>query len=525
LAALLLAELMVLSLRFDSGSLHQDHHWWANLVRSARFVPQLVIVIALAVVVLGRGRWSHDLRLLLHGQGQASSWWLFLLGHLLAFGAFFHLTAVVLEGDIRSSAHPEFWVLTWFGLGLLTGALWAGAVLPPGLWRVLMKRAGGLLLLGGVVGGLALWAGQLTTRLWEPLGQGTMWLVYLMLSGLFPDVVWLPDDWVIGTSRFHVEIAWQCSGYEGIGLIWIVLVFYLWFFRTTLRFPQALLLLPLGTAVMWLANAVRIVALIAVGNVARDVALAGFHSQAGWIAFNVVVLGLVAVTRQSRFFTRADGPAMPAESDWSTVAFLAPIFVILATTSLTGAFAVNVDWLYPVRVLAGAVVLWVFRRHYANLGWGVSWTAVAIGIGVFFLWIGLHPALPQETSPDLLALGKAWGGLVGVTAWLLMRALGSVVIIPLAEELAFRGYLTRRLQAADFQEIPLGRFTWFSFLASSILFGALHSQFLAGTLAGLAYALALYRRGRIGDAVAAHATTNALLTGYVLLTGRWSLWN
>ncbi len=85
--------------------------------------------------------------------------------------------------------------------------------------------------------------------------------------------------------------------------------------------------------------------------------------------------------------------------------------------------------------------------------------------------------------------------------------------MPLAEELAFRGFLTRRLIAADFQAVPEGRFTGMSFVVSSLLFGLLHQQrWLAGTVAGMAYALAYYRRGRLIDAVAAHATTNLLIT-------------
>ena len=69
------------------------------------------------------------------------------------------------------------------------------------------------------------------------------------------------------------------------------------------------------------------------------------------------------------------------------------------------------------------------------------------------------------------------------------RIVGSVVAVPLAEELAFRGYLTRRLIAADFQDVPLGRLTWLSFLVSSALFGALHGRWLAGILAGMIYAM------------------------------------
>jgi membrane protease YdiL (CAAX protease family) len=38
------------------------------------------------------------------------------------------------------------------------------------------------------------------------------------------------------------------------------------------------------------------------------------------------------------------------------------------------------------------------------------------------------------------------------------------------------------------------------------------------------YAFAMLRRGRIGEAAAAHAVTNALLAVYVLATGNWQLW-
>jgi hypothetical protein len=34
----------------------------------------------------------------------------------------------------------------------------------------------------------------------------------------------------------------------------------------------------------------------------------------------------------------------------------------------------------------------------------------------------------------------------------------------------------------------------------------------------------LYHRGRLFDAVVAHATTNALLSGYVIATGSWTQW-
>lgn len=524
LGALLLAEVILLSLRFDAGTLAQEQEWWANVLRQARFIPQLGIVTALAVLVFGGPRWMEEFQRLPRERSRPLLVWLFLLGHLLLFALFYQLTSAVLEGEIRARAHPGVWVIGWLGTALLTVGCWAGAILPPRLWLGLVRRCAGTLLLGACLGFLAWRAGRFTEQLWEPLGQATLWLVRGLLATGYRDLVWNPDQFVVGTPRFWVEIAPQCSGYEGIGLIAIFLSFYLWFYRHELRFPQAVLLLPLGMAVIWLANVVRIAALIAVGNVSPTVALAGFHSQAGWIAFNAVSLGLIAVTRRSRFFAVVDASGPPVSWANATAAFLAPLFAFLAVAMLTGAFAVDVDWLYPLRVLAAGALLWRFRRHYVALGWDFSWAAVAIGVGVFPFWLALESASSHPVPAALTAaLGGTWMGWIGV--WLLFRVLGSVIVVPLAEELAFRGYLTRRLIANDFQEVPLGRFSWFSFLASSVLFGALHnSRPWAGTLAGVCYALAFYRRGKLGDAVVAHAITNALLAAYVLATGNWSLW-
>src|SRR5439155_25289283 len=177
------------------------------------------------------------------------------------------------------------------------------------------------------------------------------------------------------------------------------------------------------------------------------------------------------------------------------------------------------------RVLAAASVLCLYRRHYTSLLGPWSWSALAVGAAVFVAWLALEPP-PSASSGDdavpagLASLPRGWAVL-----WLTFRVVGSVVVVPLAEELAFRGYLMRRLIAADFQEVPLGQFSWFSFLVSSALFGALHQRWLAGALAGVFYALCLYRRGRLMDAVLAHAATNALIAACVLITGKWSLWD
>jgi len=109
--------------------------------------------------------------------------------------------------------------------------------------------------------------------------------------------------------------------------------------------------------------------------------------------------------------------------------------------------------------------------------------------------------------------------------WLACRILAAVVTVPLAEELAFRGFLMRRIVSTDFQSVCFQSATLLSIAISSVAFGVMHGgNWPAGTAAGIIYAAALRRNGRIGDAVAAHAITNALLAAWVLAYRDWSFW-
>jgi exosortase E/protease (VPEID-CTERM system) len=282
------------------------------------------------------------------------------------------------------------------------------------------------------------------------------------------------------------------------------------------------LLFPIGTVVIWLGNSVRIACLVILGTYgSRAVALGGFHSHAGWLIFNIIALGLVIGTHRSRYF-RADGDlAQDRIEPNPAAAYLGPLLALLATMMITGLFSAGFDRLYPLRVITSAVILWHFRHRYTDLRWTWTWEATGIGILVFAIWMALEPA---PTAADPLGRWLATLPIGSASAWLALRVVGSTIVVPLAEELAFRGFLIRRLITADFTETTPGRFTRWSFLISSVLFGALHGRWLAGLLAGMLYAGALYRRRELSDAVVAHATTNGLIATYVLATGSWSMW-
>jgi exosortase E/protease (VPEID-CTERM system) len=451
--------------------------------------------------------------------------WPLLLAHLTLFAGFFRLTALVLGRGEEYSSHPDAWIAAWAAVGLASLASWAAVMLPPRLWAPLARRGRGVLA-AGVGAGVAAWlAGRVSIELWRPLCRPTFWVVGALLRLIYPSIVYRPDDLIVGTPTFWIVILPGCSGYEGIGLILVFVGLYYWLFRRDLQFPRALLLLPLGMALIWVLNAARIAALVAVGTeVSPQVATKGFHSQAGWLVFVAVALGLVAASHHRLLVTRDRPPPRPAGVGGLTAAYLVPLFVGTATATLTGAFSSGFDRLYPLRVLAVAGALWASGPRATGLRRTWSWPAVGIGVVAFALWLALEPS-PRPASASTLRAGLAGMSRVGAGLWLAFRTLGSVLTVPLAEELAFRGYLNRRLIRADIRDVPPGQFRAVPFLVSSALFGALHEgRWLAGTLAGMLYALALYRRGELTDAVVAHATTNALVAASVLLAGTWSLW-
>jgi CAAX prenyl protease-like protein len=102
-------------------------------------------------------------------------------------------------------------------------------------------------------------------------------------------------------------------------------------------------------------------------------------------------------------------------------------------------------------------------------------------------------------------------GAVTRALWVFGRVVGYGLLTPLIEEMAFRSYLMRRLTSRDFERVPYTACSWTALLASSLLFGALHDSWPRAVLVGLVYGLVLRQRGRLSDAVIAHATTNLLL--------------
>jgi uncharacterized protein len=185
-----------------------------------------------------------------------------------------------------------------------------------------------------------------------------------------------------------------------------------------------------------------------------------------------------------------------------------------------------------VRLVLPAVAVLVFSRHLLSLRFTSFLPSVLVGVGVFVLWIApdmlvpgwrahwlfqnaivgtLESTLPAEARADTLALS--------------LRILRAALVVPIVEELFWRGWLMRWLINPDFEKVPLGTYVRSAFWLTALLFALVHGSYWeVGFLAGAVYNWWMVRTKSVSDLILAHAVTNACLAAFVLATGRWEFW-
>jgi exosortase E/protease (VPEID-CTERM system) len=212
----------------------------------------------------------------------------------------------------------------------------------------------------------------------------------LRLCGQF--VITGPAKAQIGTPAFSVEVAAGCSGLQGFGVMVAFLAIYFWAYRRDLRFPQVLLLVPIGLALQWFLNSIRIAVLILLGTWNQNAAVTGFHSIAGWLFVSLVAYAVVSASWRVPAFTRISSEAKVLQLSNPAGVYLLPLLAIIATAMLTRIFYSGFDLLYPLRVFAAAGALYFYRRELALFQWSASFWAIALGLLVFAMWIALAPS-------------------------------------------------------------------------------------------------------------------------------------
>jgi CAAX prenyl protease-like protein len=187
------------------------------------------------------------------------------------------------------------------------------------------------------------------------------------------------------------------------------------------------------------------------------------------------------------------------------------------------AAASQFEWLYPLRIFAALAAFWYCRREYASIPrWRPKWFPLLAGAVIFVAWIAFDRSSHRDNG---IAAGLAALPAPARITWLSLRALAAISTVPLAEELAFRGFLFRRLVLREFESVDFGRWSWVAISGSSIAFGLLHGdRWIVAIVAGVVYAIAMVHGRNLWDAVIAHVVTNALLAAWVLSNGEWYYW-
>jgi CAAX prenyl protease-like protein len=178
--------------------------------------------------------------------------------------------------------------------------------------------------------------------------------------------------------------------------------------------------------------------------------------------------------------------------------------------------------IYPFKSLATAAIILLFWRELPTLRPSRPLLSALLGLVGVVLWVGLDPVLVHRTRPatGLNPFLLYPGGL----AWTLfaLRLAGMALVVPVMEELFWRGFLMRWLIKEDFTSVPLGTYTPVSFFVTTACFASVHgAQWPLAAIVGLLYGAWFIFTRRLGDIILTHGVTNLLLGLYALVSGDW----
>ena len=180
-------------------------------------------------------------------------------------------------------------------------------------------------------------------------------------------------------------------------------------------------------------------------------------------------------------------------SRFQAVPYIAPFVIFLALIGLNHLWPMAALTDEIVRLAVMLAVLSLVARpaisfHVGN--WGAS---MLVGVAIFVLWIAPDLLFPQYRSFFLFdnsVVGTARSSLTEAARHdvpvLFLRTLRAVAIVPIVEELFWRGWLLRWVINSDFEKVPLGSYSALSFWAVALLFASEHGPYWdVGLMAGI----------------------------------------
>ena len=184
--------------------------------------------------------------------------------------------------------------------------------------------------------------------------------------------------------------------------------------------------------------------------------------------------------------------------------------------------------IYGLKILVVTILLIVNREALRVIqpSSQVVVRACAVGIVVFAEWVVLdklipYPSLGRRVAYDPLAAFSSPGPLA---AFLAVRMFGLVAVVPVIEELFWRGFALRYLTDVHFDRVPMGVFSASAFWIVTIASAGTHPEWPVALIAFALYAWLLKSTRSLFAVILAHAVTNAALGVYILVTRDWRYW-
>ena len=188
-------------------------------------------------------------------------------------------------------------------------------------------------------------------------------------------------------------------------------------------------------------------------------------------------------------------------------------------------------WVHPAQTLICGALLFRGWRFYAWRPPTHLAFTIAVGIIAFVLWVSPLAYLVEAIHPKSARVPGFDPAFFGASGWAYHLNLGGrfvrlVLIVPLVEEIFWRGFLLRWLIDVNFTKVPFGKFEWKSFAIVSVFFMLEHApaDWPAALLTGALFNFVAIRTRSLASCVLVHAITNLLLGFYILRTGHTGFW-
>jgi hypothetical protein len=147
----------------------------------------------------------------------------------------------------------------------------------------------------------------------------------------------------------------------------------------------------------------------------------------------------------------ADHAASADSRRRATIAYVAPFLAFVGIMAVERLIPLPPQWLYPVRFLIVTALIGALSWPYLSFRPSAPLASIAIGVAVFVIWVapdllfGYRHHWLFENSLTGAAASSLAPHLKANIGFMLLRSFSSAILIPILEELFWRGWMMRWL--------------------------------------------------------------------------------